>query len=283
MTSSFGSPGKPVTELDRNHLVAAAEHVRMIDRMLDDRIPHESDFRAFALFRNPDCIFFDVGANIGNSALSVHFMQPKWTVVSFEPNVALNPLLDRVRAEFEANGTSFHLFNVGLGAAPGNAEFYMPRVGDWNVVGEASFDLDHFRDPHVIARLSSYSGNGEWELVRTSFPIVRFDDFEGVKPIIDGIKPNQGIFVKIDIEGFEENALRGMSDFIRQRRPYLMIENTPSDSVPDLLAAMGYGAYYYEKKIDRLVAIIDRSIALNLFYIHDSFRDSGYMNDVIAT
>lgn len=283
MTPIFGKPGKPVSELDRSLLVAAPEHLRMIDSMLDSRIPHESDFRAFALFRNPDCVFFDIGANIGNSALSVHFVQPRWTVVSFEPNVALNPLHDRVRAEFEADGVSFHVFNVGLGAEPGNAEFYMPRIGAWNVVGEASFDLEHFRDPHVIERLSSYSSSGEWELVRTSFPIVRFDEFEGIKPIIDAIKPNQGVFVKIDIEGFEENALRGMSEFVRQRRPYLMIENTPSDSVPDLLSEMGYSAYYYEIKIDRLAAISDRKSALNLFYVHDSFRDSGQIADVFAS
>lgn len=282
MTSSFGSPGRPVSELDRTQLVAAPEHVRMIDRMLADRIPHESDFRAFALFRNPDCVFFDIGANIGNSALSVHFMQPKWTVVSFEPNVALNPLLDRVRTEFAADGVPFHLFNVGLGAESGNAEFYMPRVGAWNVVGEASFNLEHFRDPHVIARLSSYSGDGVWELVRTSFPIERFDDFEGIKPIMDGLKPNQGIFVKIDIEGFEENALRGMAEFIRQRRPHFMIENSPNDLVPNLLLEKGYSTYRYNQKIDRLVMITDRRTALNLFYIHDSFRDSGSMTEVIT-
>lgn len=272
MSQTFRELYVDVSTLEIDDLGAAPAHVEMIDRMLETRTPHEPDFRAFSLFERSGCTFFDIGANIGNSALSVHFVQPTWTVVSFEPNTALNPLYDRVRHEFHADGADFHLFNVGLGAAPGDIEFFMPRVGTWNVVGEASFDLDHFRDPHVAARLSSYSSTGEWKLLRTLLPIVRFDDYSELKPILDKIGPQDDVFVKIDVEGFEENVLIGMTKFIESHKPVFMIENSPEDSVLKILSKYGYRSYNYVSSLNRLSPVTNRSGSLNLFYLHEDFH-----------
>src|SRR5262245_45141496 len=61
-------------------------HVPIFEKQLAEKQPHESDFHLFANFPDRDTVFLDVGANIGNSALSVHFVRPGWRVVSFEPN-----------------------------------------------------------------------------------------------------------------------------------------------------------------------------------------------------
>lgn len=271
-----------ITDIDSALLGAAPVHLRMFEEQLASDAPHETEFNAFKLFANKNCIVFDIGANIGNSALSLHLVQPTWRVISFEPNVALSGYHDRVAQIFERDGSVFQVFRVGLGSEPGELAFYVPRIDNWHVVGEASFDLDHFCDPIVTRRLSSYSNSGEWQLSRTRFPVVRFDDFSPVRVVLNELDGTQGIFVKMDVEGFEESALSGMREFIKDYRPILMIENTPTDGVPAFLAELDYKMYGYEAGIDRLVSIESRRGYLNSFYLHEDLVKSGQISSALG-
>lgn len=50
---------------------------------------HEQDFNAFKLIGDQDSPFFlDVGANAGQSALSIFTVKPNAKIVSFEPNTS---------------------------------------------------------------------------------------------------------------------------------------------------------------------------------------------------
>ncbi len=254
----------------------------MFEEQLASDAPHETEFNAFKLFANKNCIVFDVGANIGNSALSLHLVQPTWRVISFEPNVALSGYHDRVAQVFERDEAAFQVFRVGLGSEPGELAFYVPRIDNWHVVGEASFDLGHFSDPIVTRRLSSYSSSGQWHLSRTRFPVVRFDDFSPVRAVLHELDGTQGLFVKMDVEGFEESALSGMREFITTYRPIFMIENTPTDGVPEFFAALGYEMHGYDAGTDRLISTVSRQGYLNSFYLHKDLVASGQINSALG-
>ena len=74
------------------NLPVANTHITLFEKMLTERTPHEPDFLFFKNFQQYPALFIDVGANIGNSALSVHFVCPKWRVVSFESQICLRVL-----------------------------------------------------------------------------------------------------------------------------------------------------------------------------------------------
>jgi FkbM family methyltransferase len=271
-----------VEEVDVSRLGASPAHKEMFERQLASSEPHEADFHAYKLFRNKKCTVFDIGANFGSSALSLNVVQPTWEVISFEPNPALVPYLEDVAKIFAAQKRSFSFHNVGLGNSAGTLEFYIPRIENWNVVGEASFDRDHFDNPKVRQRLASYSRTGGWRLLRVRLPVVRFDDFEPVKKRLAVLQPDEGLFVKMDVEGFEESVLGSMMFFLKTYRPTLMIENDPTDNVPELLKSIGYSIFAYSATQHHLSRQAERGGSLNLFYIHQSILASGAMVGAIS-
>ncbi len=89
-------------------------------------------------------------------------------------------------------------------------------------------------------------GDAEYEKIDTQkVKVSKFDDFEAQ------IDFNRIDFVKIDVEGFEMQVLRGMDRLVEQRKPTLLIEielrhNPGYREVFDYLAAQGFESYYTE-------------------------------------
>jgi FkbM family methyltransferase len=271
-----------IKDIDTRELVAAPQHRAMFDRQVSSREPHERDFFAFALFNNPNSIVFDVGANIGNSALSFHTVQPTWRVISFEPNAALAPYLREVAQIFERNNAMYEVHQVGLGSRSETKDFYVPRIENWHVVGEASFDLEHFRHPIVAARIAGYSKDRAWSLSRSTFPIVGFDKYAPMQALFRTLKGAESLFVKMDVEGFELEAIAGMEFFLRTYRPIMMVENDPMDRVPERLAEFGYSAFRYDVHAKKLVRLQSRAGLLNLFYLPQDFIASKVLSHSIV-
>src|SRR5689334_9570794 len=53
------------------------------------RVPHDPDFAAWRRFAGRDGIFLDVGANVGQSAMSFRIFNRRAPIVSIEPNPLL--------------------------------------------------------------------------------------------------------------------------------------------------------------------------------------------------
>lgn len=150
-------------------------------------------------FVAPGSLVIDVGANLGNRAKI--FWQLGAKVIAVEPQPVCAGFLGSVFRD----RPRFTLVEAALGPAPGQAEMMISNA-------------------HTISTLSA-----EWvETVRRSG---RFSEQEWnrratvVVETLDGLITRYGspAFVKIDVEGYEDQVLAGLS----QRVPVLSFEFTP--------------------------------------------------------
>lgn len=146
----------------------------------------------------------DVGANIGNHSLWMHFVC-NLDVVAFEPVIP-----HVVRANAHLNGVlnrGVWVYDFALGDVPG--------VGYHVAKGE-------------ISRGKSKQSTDE------TFEIKRLDSLD---------MPHDISFIKIDVEGHEPNVLAGGVQLIQAQRPVIATEEwTPlaSKKVGDILRPLGY-------------------------------------------
>lgn len=168
--------------------------------------------------------FIDVGANIGMmTLLASHLVGPDGNVISFEPNPVAAA---RLQETLQLNG----IRNVALHqAALGN-------------------EKSHSR----LKVVTSHSGMG----TLTNVPVELQDQISAEYDvnILRGTDvlpelPDRPVTIKLDVEGFELNALRGLEPLLAERKPLVMTEVIPcllsrvGVSPEDLRAFMGHLGY----------------------------------------
>jgi FkbM family methyltransferase len=210
--------------------------------------PHEYAFSYLSqVTLDEPAVVIDVGANSGISALSVHFVQPSWPIISYEPNSALEPLLLKTKEFIEERGGTMQYRLVGLAAVSDTDMLFRIPVVDKvydEVLTMGSFASGEFNSPHIRKYLSeTLTVSGDWsgELKELRLPVRRFDD----EPKPDG----RFFFVKIDVEGFEVQVVKGMMTFIEQNKPALLIEIGEFQSLVEIeqdLRRFGYRPYSYD-------------------------------------
>lgn len=100
---------------------------------------HEPAFRALPqLVDQDDPLLLDVGANFGQSMLSVLAVLPRARVISFEPHPAPRAALERLSVRFP--GVRVEPF--GLGEEQGSASLYVPCYNGMRLTALASFDQE---------------------------------------------------------------------------------------------------------------------------------------------
>ena len=130
---------------------------------------------------SPGTAFFDVGANIGYISRAVsRWMSAEGSVTAFEPNPKVFPLLQRNCA---------HLKNVRL---------HNLAVGD----AEGKLTLS-YRDDHT-GEASLVKLPGDLVSKTSEVAVVRLESY------LSRVAAGQKVFMKIDVEGFELPALRGL-------------------------------------------------------------------------
>jgi FkbM family methyltransferase len=136
-------------------------------------------------------VFFDIGANIGQHGLyASNFCK---SVYCFEPIARLYDQL-----QFSINKNEFrnvHAFNLGMG----NENKMLPIYSDTANMGGSS----------ILFK----KGKVKDQLIK----IVRLDDFLLSNPTAINM-------IKIDVEGFELEVLKGAERALKQNRPKLLIE-----------------------------------------------------------
>ncbi len=145
-------------------------------------------------------VVVDVGANTGTYTLAAAATEPTAEVVAIEPNA---DVVSQLRANIEVNdfGDRVDLLDCGLGGTDGTREFHL-----------SSYDeLGSFSPDHASA----------WEarVVDTETVSVRRLD----SLVEDGtVSPPDHL--KIDVEGFGLNVLRGSKTVLREHRPTVYFE-----------------------------------------------------------
>lgn len=160
-------------------------------------------------------VFIDVGANLGLYTIDLNHRCELKNTIAFEPlpknfnqicgNIFANRLSDRVTAKCEA-----------LSDADGTAVL---RVNSTYT---------------IHSTLESDSLNPERFDKMVDVSLIRFDSHHKIE--------GQRVFVKMDVEGHEPLALKGMLDFLAKNKAYLQIEtgNERVYKVGKLLAGIGY-------------------------------------------
>lgn len=163
----------------------------------------------------------DVGANVG--VYSVWLSRISNRIWSFEP---LDYPLHVLRVLSLPN---VKVMPFALGDKSGKQSIFIPRS-----VG---------RSEHPLASLSQTEFADFKDVEAKTIEVRRFDDLQSE------ISAKDIDFVKIDVEGFELQVLRGMSELIRGQHPLFLIEiearhNKSYQEVFEFLSTFGYRPFY---------------------------------------
>jgi FkbM family methyltransferase len=214
------------------------------------RRPHDPDFAAFRQLPG-DGLFLDIGASIGQSALSFRIFNRTAPILSLEP---LPSHRDDLR--FVQRTIRRHEFMIaGAAAESGRATLYVPMLGSYELPAESSLNRDDVNG--VLQRLEA--GGADRRRLRIKEAEVRLRRLDELE-----LDPD---FIKIDVEGAEVEVLHGLRETIARRRPVLMIERSErTGEVIELMGASGFGPFAYDQSGDRLLPYRDQP-AVNLFYL----------------
>lgn len=178
----------------------------------------------------PGDTFIDGGANIGLvSLLAAWRVGTAGRVHAFEPNPSV---LRQLRWHVETNnlGGIIEIHEAGLGD--------VRAVSDLIVPGDDNLGAGTFAPPP-----SRYRGRHQ---SLTTAEIVRLDDL--------ALPVHGRVVIKLDIEGYEVRALRGMANFIEKHKPLILTEvnaemlaqaGTSPGALAEFLMSRGYRPYAY--------------------------------------
>lgn len=195
-------------------------------------IPFDPDFNAIDLF--PDtggALYLDVGANRGQSTDAILMKRRNCRIQLFEPNPLLSEKLER---QFRGR-KELVIHKFGLGDKIIEQSLYVPFYKRWMFDGLASFDADNAKGWLQHDRLFFFK-DSHVSLHETKCKVQRLDDL--------GLNP---FFVKLDIQGYEYQAVIGGERTIKSHEPILLIESPPDDTLVTFLKQMGYLMYAFRK------------------------------------
>lgn len=202
--------------------------------------PHDRDYAVFALFPPSAGLFLDVGANAGMSAMSLRLYQRRARIFSVEPNPYHEPDL-RWTARW-VRRMEYGIFAAG--DTPGRHDLFIPVYRGVPLTAEAALSRSAVEgSPSLEASLGSRMDSAEFRIERIEVEVKRLDEL--------GLEP---AFVKLDVQGHEQQALVGMTSALEKHGPPVLIE-APSDELMAHMAALGYKPYAYDRKANRLVSL----------------------------
>jgi FkbM family methyltransferase len=194
---------------------------------------HEPEFRALPLLvQRPDALVLDVGANRGQSILSIKRVLPQARVISFEPASCHAGELNAVAARLPDVG----LQACALSDASGEAELCWPVYNGMSMHALASLDRDEALG--WIGPTSIYGFDGRrLELQTERVTLRRLDDLE--------LEPD---VIKIDVQGTEACVLAGGLETIARTRPAVMAESLEEGGAAHaVLAGLDYVVATFRK------------------------------------
>jgi FkbM family methyltransferase len=224
---------------------AAAQTTAKI-RDIDQRLVEEDEMALLPLILKEDSVAIDVGANYMYYSIAMARLAPKGTIYAFEPIPFTYAVAKRIAQHYKT--TNVMLYDKGVGERNERMTFEVP-LQDF---GAPSAGQAHMggRNNEESKQVGSYKFN---KVEQVTCDVVAIDSF-----LPELKKPD---FVKIDIEGADLFALRGMRQTLAKFKPMVLIEIVPSflhgfglteKQVYDEVTAMGYAFYQFDKGAGKL-------------------------------
>ena len=178
--------------------------------------PHESDFKAFNMFKpDADQVFIDIGSNRGEAILSMLVVSNFETrIIGFEPN----PLVFSKLKNYFRQNRKVELYNCGLGSENQKLDLYIPFYRKWMFDGLSSFKYDS-AESWLRSRLWRFNEQ-KLSIKKVNCQIRKLDEFQ--------LNP---YFIKIDIQGYELDALQGGYHTLNTHKPILLIESISTEVI----------------------------------------------------
>jgi FkbM family methyltransferase len=220
---------------------------------------HEIDFHFFEGLLDGKT-FCDVGANVGQSIVSLSCLSGKAKIHAFEINQALIRDLKENTNKLGLNVT-YHDF--GVGEFDQDADLFLPVLD--NVVAHTmgSMNLEAMKHPNIAYHLRYLNKDAQHRIIKVKAKIRNFDALN--------IRPD---FIKIDAEGAELQVLNGMRRTLECQHPVLLIENNFEQNIRAYMLRYGYLPFVYLHPLHALVMkdanVGDTLISGNTFYLHYS-------------
>ena len=199
----------------------------------------------------PSDVFIDIGANIGYFSLLVAHRLPSAEVISFEPVVDLyKKMNDNITLNDIKNIITIH---AAVGEIDEERELF--------VSAPDNSGMSSFRQPE------NYSGSKE------KVKVVAIDEW------FKGSGLSKIDILKLDIEGSELAALRGMKKVLQNFRPLLIVEINPETlsmfnlkplDIYDYLEQQGYkGFLILENARLKQLDQIETDQTINVLFVHN--------------
>ena len=210
---------------------------------------YEADFLYFLSMVPDDGVILDIGANIGVTAYFLAAAKPGSRVHAFEPGPENFKSLTRVVARHTLANVTVH--ECGLGRQAAELPMIMPVIG-----GIKRHALCQVDDGH-----SEYKDG-----IRFRIKIEALDGVPDLKTLTDVHA------IKIDVEEFEAEVLKGGMELIRRCRPLIFCEiwkPKNRDEIRTLFEGERYRMYGYEHGVLKPAGSGIKNFTGNFFIIPD--------------
>ena len=176
---------------------------------------------------HPGGVLFDIGAHCGLISALWCAAKPANRVFSFEPSPALVRRVTEIR-ELNQFGNRMNVNQVGIGESNGMTAMLMDPIGGF--VQSRHFNHTMWSAPESIE--------------------VTIESIAAASARLN-VVPD---FIKLDIEGYEYEAIKGSASFLSQHRPVIFLElhlnyleqrKLSPQSVVELLVKYGYSFFTY--------------------------------------
>lgn len=183
----------------------------------------EDDVRLFKTVVRPGNTVLDIGANIGvHTVFFANAVGRTGRVVAFEP---LQSNFQMLCANLTLNGLD-HVEPVHMAVGRETGTVQVPRAGLMNIGNQGAFSL---KDPLPD------------DATLDTVPMTT----------VDALTLESCHFIKIDVEGMEEEVLRGAFATLKRHQPILHLENNRKDQSPALIQTlfdMDYRCFWHPSR-----------------------------------